>query len=81
MSFFSVEKIKLANSLTTKTVSFQEPSSYSFVYIDLFFRRRTLFYTFNYVIPNFIITILSITGFILPPESGEKISLRKRFLL
>ena len=52
--------------------------SVSFLHIDLFFRRRTLFYSFNFIIPNLIITVSSLVGFILPPESGEKVSLRKK---
>ena len=45
--------------------------------ITLNFRRRTLFYTFNFVLPSMIITVCSVMGFILPPESGEKVGLRK----
>ena len=43
--------------------------------------RRSLYYTFNFVVPSVFITILSISGFILPPECGEKISLRMTFLV
>ena len=45
--------------------------------VSLFLRRRSLYYTFNLVIPSFLITILSIMGFCLPPQSGEKVGLRK----
>jgi hypothetical protein len=47
--------------------------------VSLFLRRRSLYYTFNLIIPSFLITILSIMGFCLPPQSGEKIGLRKYF--
>ena len=50
---------------------------YSLVDIDIYLRRRTLYYTFNFIIPSLMIAILSIAGFILPPESGEKVGLRK----
>ena len=43
----------------------------------LFLRRRSLHFIFNLIIPSFLITILSIMGFCLPPQSGEKIGLRK----
>jgi nicotinic acetylcholine receptor, invertebrate len=46
------------------------------LYVRLELRRRTLFYSFNLVIPSFIITVLSLLGFLLPPECGEKIGLR-----
>ena len=45
--------------------------------VRLHFRRRTLFFSFNFIIPSMIITVCSIFGFILPPESGEKVGLRK----
>jgi nicotinic acetylcholine receptor len=46
------------------------------VHVNLFFRRRTLFYSFNLITPGIMISILSILVFILPPGSGEKIGLR-----
>ena len=49
---------------------------YSLVDIDINLSRKTLYYTFNFIIPNIMIAILSIAGFVLPPESGEKIGLR-----
>ena len=54
-------------------------SVYSILSIDFKFKRRTLFFTFNLILPSIVITISSIFGFILPPESGEKIGLRKNF--
>jgi hypothetical protein len=55
----------------------KEDGAFSHVDITISLRRRSLFYTFNYVIPSFMLTILSISGFVLPAESGEKIGLRK----
>jgi nicotinic acetylcholine receptor len=55
--------------------------SFSMVDIILTFRRRTLFFSFNFVLPSVFITILSIAGFILPPKSGEKIGLQITNLL
>jgi len=52
---------------------------YEIVIITLNFRRRTLFFTFNFVLPSLIITVCSVMGFILPPESGEKIGLRIKY--
>ena len=53
-----------------------EGNYYEVVIITLNFRRRTLFFTFNFVLPSVIITVCSVMGFILPPESGEKVGLR-----
>ncbi len=63
-------------SVALKRYSDQE-GSYSIMTVKLNFVRRTLFYDFNFVVPAALITILSISGFCLPAESGEKIGLRK----
>jgi hypothetical protein len=56
-----------------------DPRSYSYVNVTLHLRRRTLFYVFNYITPCFILSTLSLFGFLLPVESGEKIGLGKCF--
>uniref|UniRef100_A0A0N4ZMR7 Neur_chan_LBD domain-containing protein n=1 Tax=Parastrongyloides trichosuri TaxID=131310 RepID=A0A0N4ZMR7_PARTI len=38
-------------------------------------RRRTLYYSFNLVLPSLLISILALLGFTLPPDSGEKLNL------
>ena len=50
---------------------------FSLVDINICMKRRSLFYSFNFMMPSIMITILSITGFTLPTECGEKIGLRK----
>ena len=54
-------------------------------YPDLTFwvviRRRPLFYIFNLVMPCILLTIISVMVFLLPPESGEKVSLSVTVLL
>jgi len=48
-------------------------------YIDITYtihvRRRALYYTFNLIIPCALISVLLLFAFLLPPESGQKISL------
>jgi nicotinic acetylcholine receptor len=41
----------------------------------LHIRRRTLYYIFNLVFPCVLISFMSVLGFTLPPDSGEKIGL------
>jgi nicotinic acetylcholine receptor, invertebrate len=53
-----------------------EGNYYEIVIITLKYRRRTLFFSFNFILPSLIITVCSVMGFILPPESGEKVGLR-----
>lgn len=51
-------------------------ATYSLVYVTLNFTRRTLYYVINLVLPCFIISLMSVIGFRLSEESGEKIGLR-----
>ncbi|VDP07835.1 unnamed protein product [Soboliphyme baturini] len=54
-------------------------------YYDLKFclhiRRRTLFYGFNLIIPSLLISLMTLLGFALPVESGEKVTLEITILL
>ena len=44
-------------------------------------RRRPLFYIFNMVLPSMLITFVGFLGFLIPPDSGEKVSLGVTTLL
>ena len=44
-------------------------------------RRRVKYYFMNIIIPCIILSFLCISGFLLPPESGEKITLGLSVLL
>lgn len=54
-------------------------------YVDITFtihiRRRTLYYGFNLIIPCMIISSMTLLGFTLPPDSGEKLTLGVTILL
>lgn len=54
-------------------------------YYDLKFyfhiRRRTLYYTYNVIIPCVMLSVLTCLTFYLPTESGEKVSLGLTVLL
>ena len=47
----------------------------------VYMRRRTLYYLFNIIFPCLWLTVLSLLGFWLPPDSGEKITLGITVLL
>jgi len=47
----------------------------------LHMRRRTLYYGFNLIMPCILTTAMSLLGFTLPPEAGEKITLQITVLL
>ncbi|KAL1244791.1 Cullin-3 [Trichinella spiralis] len=54
---------------------------YSDVKYCLHIRRRTLYYGFNLIIPSLLISLMTLLGFILPVESGEKLTLEITILL
>ena len=47
----------------------------------IYMRRRILYYLFNIILPCVWLSILSLVGFWLPPDSGEKITLGITVLL
>eukprot|EP00794_Sanderia_malayensis_P007494 gene7494-8325_t len=49
-----------------------QPSSY--VTYTITIRRRTLYYIMNFILPCVLIAVLTILVFLLPPESGERVS-------
>ncbi|XP_077375103.1 neuronal acetylcholine receptor subunit alpha-7-like isoform X4 [Festucalex cinctus] len=51
------------------------PEPYVAVTYTIMLRRRSLFYMVNLIIPCILISILALLVFLLPPDSGEKISL------
>ena len=48
---------------------------YDTVYFRIYLRRKALFYQMNIVLPCIVMSVLDIFLFVLPPDSGEKISL------
>ena len=54
---------------------------YPDVTFTIVIRRRTLYYLFNVIFPCLWLTVLSLVGFWLPPDSGEKITLGITVLL
>lgn len=53
------------------------PEPYPSLFFYMLMKRRTLYYGFNLIIPCILITLMTILGFTLPPDAGEKIGLRK----
>ncbi|PAV77316.1 hypothetical protein WR25_21117 [Diploscapter pachys] len=55
------------------------PEPYYDIVFTFVIRRRVLYYAFNLILPCFLITMLTLIGFTLPPDAGEKMSLRAFF--
>lgn len=51
-----------------------ETGQYSVVTYLIKIRRRTLYYIMNFILPCVLIAILTVLVFLLPPESGERVS-------
>lgn len=49
---------------------------YSTMTAKLYLQRRSLFYSFNFILPAVFITVLSQSSYLLPVESCERIGLR-----
>lgn len=57
------------------------PEPYPDVTFYVMLKRRPLFYLMNLMFPCMLITAVAILGFLLPPDSGEKVSLEITVLL
>ncbi|XP_070206651.1 neuronal acetylcholine receptor subunit alpha-10-like [Littorina saxatilis] len=57
------------------------PEPFPDVMFYLHIRRRVLYYLLNVIIPCMLLSSLSLTGFLLPPDSGEKVTLGLTVLL
>ena len=51
------------------------PEPYPYVNFTIHIRRKTLFYFNNLIVPCFLITALGLLTFILPPATGERVTL------
>ena len=84
MLFWHNAKIKFISFSDTDVVRSEKfyeccPEPYPSLKFTMFMKRRTLYYGFNLIIPCILITVMTILGFTLPPDAGEKIGLRKFF--
>ena len=66
----SIDLMKHQSNTSDVGIKFQ------IITVSLSLRRRSLYFMIYLIAPSFIISILSILGFILPPEGGEKASFR-----
>ncbi|CAJ0572978.1 unnamed protein product, partial [Mesorhabditis spiculigera] len=62
---------------TREVVHFpSEPDSlWPVIVVRINMRRRPLFYVFNHIIPCVLISSMAVLGFLMPPETGEKINM------
>ncbi|XP_077988974.1 neuronal acetylcholine receptor subunit alpha-7-like [Glandiceps talaboti] len=57
------------------------PEPYPDITFTIQMKRRTLYYSFNLIIPCVLMSLLTLLSFTLPPDSGEKLALGITILL
>ncbi|CAF1179300.1 unnamed protein product, partial [Didymodactylos carnosus] len=57
------------------------PTIYPYVLFTLQIRRRTLYYMINIIIPCIMLSFMTTFGYLLPPDSGEKLTLQITIML
>uniref|UniRef100_A0A1I7XM46 Cation transporter family protein n=1 Tax=Heterorhabditis bacteriophora TaxID=37862 RepID=A0A1I7XM46_HETBA len=72
--------INLAVPARNETNVFDD-QPYPSLYFYLVIQRRTLYYGLNLIIPSLLISLMTVLGFTLPPDAGEKITLEITILL
>lgn len=50
-------------------------SDWPTIVIRIHMHRRPLFYVFNHIVPCVLISSMAVLGFLMPPETGEKINM------
>uniref|UniRef100_A0A1I7V748 Neur_chan_memb domain-containing protein n=1 Tax=Loa loa TaxID=7209 RepID=A0A1I7V748_LOALO len=65
----------------TRKVLRGRQTTFSTIVFELHLRRRVLYFIYNIIAPCFMLSILTMMQFLLPCESGEKITLGLTVLL
>ena len=60
----------------SKTITYECcVENYPFVMFEIYLRRRTLYFIVNLIFPCILISFMTVVGFSLPPDSGDKLGL------
>ena len=71
----------IVESLTIKRITFGHPEPYAMITYEINIRRKPHFIFFNLLLPSIFITFCAYFVFLLPPQSGEKVSMSVTLLL
>ncbi|CAJ0599047.1 unnamed protein product [Cylicocyclus nassatus] len=80
-SFTENGEWEIVDNRTFKYQQHSEDAEYATVVFELHLRRRTLFFMYNIIAPCVMLSILTVTQFLLPSECGEKVTLGLTVLL
>ncbi|CAF4134717.1 unnamed protein product [Rotaria sp. Silwood2] len=76
-AFYSIRSVLDFTATNNRTKYDCCPSVYPYVLYTIQIRRRSLYYFTTIVVPCFLISCMSLLGFLLPPDGGDKINLRE----
>lgn len=65
----------MAGTPGKRVVTVFDNNAYHELYYYIHMKRRTLAYGINLIIPSLVISMMTVLGFTLPPEAGEKLTL------
>ncbi|CAD6189319.1 unnamed protein product [Caenorhabditis auriculariae] len=67
----------IAMTATREVVKFPSEMNHAWptIVIRIHMHRRPLFYVFNHIVPCVLISSMAVLGFLMPPETGEKINM------
>ncbi|XP_071169771.1 neuronal acetylcholine receptor subunit beta-3-like [Mytilus edulis] len=80
-SYIENSEWSLLDAFITRIEPLYDGVPFPTVKFHLKLKRKPLFYIVNVVFPCLLITFVAVLGFLLPPDSGEKISLQVTVLL
>ncbi|VDI40110.1 Hypothetical predicted protein [Mytilus galloprovincialis] len=80
-SYIENSEWSLLDAFITRVEPLYDGVPFPTVKFHLKLKRKPLFYIVNVVFPCLLITFVAVLGFLLPPDSGEKISLQVTVLL
>ena len=56
-----------------KIIIFKVLKTFPYIKYTLVLCRKTEFYTFHYIMPTLVISVLALASFVVHPESGDKV--------
>ena len=80
-SFIKNSEWRMIDAYITREEPLFDDIPFPTVIFHMNIQRKPLFYLVNVVFPCLLITFVAVLGFLLPPDSGEKISLQVTVLL
>ena len=59
--------------MSSQIYPFKVLKTFPYIKYTLVLCRKTEFYTFHYIMPTLVISVLALASFVVHPESGDKV--------